>query len=196
MGLFNKKDKKKDIKNSRMDDGIPRLPDIPQLPELPEFGEGEFEGIHQLPKFPNNSLGQKFSQNTIKEAVTGKKREEVFADEFMPTQDSEFQMMQGPQTRGSSFPVQDRLSKEIPSHFEETRIKENEPIFVRIDKFEDGLNALEIARKQIAEVEKTLRDIRKLKEDEERELSSWEKQVGAAKEQIEKIDKDIFSKIE
>jgi hypothetical protein len=194
MGLFNKKDKKQDIKSNRMND-IPRLPEIPQLPELPEFGEGEFEGIHQLPKFPNNSLGKKISQNSIKEAVTGKKREEVFADEFGPMQDNEFQMMQGPQTINSGFPMQNR-SKEISSDFEAPRIKENEPIFVRIDKFEDGLNALDVAKKQIAEVEKTLRDIRKLKEDEERELSSWEKQVQTAKEQIEKIDKDIFSKIE
>ena len=35
-----------------------------------------------------------------------------------------------------------------------------------------------------------------VKEEEEKELASWERQIGVAKEQVEKIDRDIFSKLQ
>ena len=41
-----------------------------------------------------------------------------------------------------------------------------------------------------------LRDIKTIKEEEEKELEGWEKEIQTIKEQIEKVDKDIFSKIE
>ena len=41
-----------------------------------------------------------------------------------------------------------------------------------------------------------LRDIRKVREKEEQELSIWEEEIQNLKNQIEKVDQDIFSKIE
>ena len=84
MALFKKRDETK-LKD------FSKLPELPQLPELPEIPENEYSDddieefsgkIPQLPRFPNDSLGQKFSQNTIKEAITGKKDNKVFADDI------------------------------------------------------------------------------------------------------------------
>jgi hypothetical protein len=206
MALFNKK---KDVKNISQ---FPKLPELPQLPELPEMSEespdNSLPSINQLPKFPTDSLGKKFSQDTIKEAVTGKKRE-VFADEF--AEEDEMRTMQGPRIRGSTFPLRETMSREITSPSAAQKIpprfsgmrsemrrkaEPEEPIYVRIDKFEEGIKALETAKKQIMEIEKLLSDIRNIKEDEEKELASWGKNIQLAKEQIEKIDREIFSKIE
>ena len=194
MGIFKKKEDRLFRKAVNNSDMLPEIPPLPRLPELPEFGEDEFSPVHPLPKLPNDSLGKKFSQNVIKDAVTGKKEVPVFADEFAESGD-EMQMMQRPMARSPNFPME-KMSRELPTtpRFEEKR-NENEPVFVRLDKFEDGINALDTAKKQISEVEKTLREIRKLKEEEEKELSFWERQVGIAREQVEKIDRDIFSKI-
>ena len=41
-----------------------------------------------------------------------------------------------------------------------------------------------------------LRDIKRIREEEEKELEIWEKEVQLIKQEIEKIDQDIFSKIE
>ena len=41
-----------------------------------------------------------------------------------------------------------------------------------------------------------LKHIRKTKEDEEKELEFWENEIQTVKEQIERVNKDIFSKIE
>ena len=41
-----------------------------------------------------------------------------------------------------------------------------------------------------------LKDIGKTKEKEEKELEYWEKEMQSIKSQIERVDKDIFSKVE
>lgn len=191
MGIFNNKKKE----NKKIDEAykLPRLPEIPKLPEMTEDNEFDRD-IHPLPKFSTDSLGQKFSQNTIKEAITGKKEERTFANEF--AHEDEMQMMQESQL-APPMPQKERLTMEVSPSYEPRRVRETaEPIFIRIDKFEEGLHALENARKQISEVEKILREIRKTKEEEEKELNSWEKEIQTAKEQIEKIDREIFSKLE
>lgn len=188
MALFSKKKKE----NRKFED-IPKLPELPNLPDMMDEDYPKKE-IPQLPKFPSNSFEQKFSQNTIKEAVTGKKEEKAFANEF--ASEDVLQMMREPQIR-AVIPPRERLSMEIPSRYEPKKLQETaEPVFIRIDKFEEGMHALESAKKQILEIEKTLKDIRKTREEEEKELTSWEEDIHTAKEQIEKIDREIFSKLE
>src|SRR3989344_2945332 len=76
MGLFGRDSKKDDVPK------LPELPRLPELPELPSFREGmENEAISPLPSFPKNSVGEKLSQNTIKDAMAGEKEEDFEADE-------------------------------------------------------------------------------------------------------------------
>jgi len=191
MGWFKKKEKKDEKKD------IPSLPELPKLPEFPKYERKDLEQIHQLPSFPNDSLGKKFSQNTIKEAVTGKKEdEEVFeTDDFAATEDN-MRMMEKPLKKRLTKELP--FTKKIPEGFKEAakKVKEAEPIFIRIDKFKESLEAIENAKKQISEIEKMLRNIKRIKEEEEKELELWENEIQTAKEQIAKVDKDIFSKIE
>jgi hypothetical protein len=191
MGLFKKRDETK-LKD------FSKLPELPQLPELPELPENEYPDeypeefsskIPQLPRLPNDALGKKFSQNTIKEAVTGKKEDKVFADEF----DEEDQMMQKP-SMNFKYPVPKKITSEI--HPEFSRRKESEPIFVRMDKFQEGLDSLENAKKQIFEIEKLMKNIHDIKDAEEKELELWERQIQIAKSQIDKVDKSVFSRLE
>ena len=184
MGLF----KKKDVKGKGREVSS-QPPELPKLPELPKIGGDSLSPINQLPSFPTNSLGEKFSQDTIKEAVAGgKEGEEGFdADDFA---EEEMQMMQEP--------LKKPRTQEIPTGFEEAakRVKKAEPVFIRLDKFEESLHLFEKAKKQISEIETMLADIKKIKEHEERELEYWEKEIQSIKSQIERVDKDIFSKVE
>ncbi|MBU3906717.1 MAG: hypothetical protein KKA64_00530 [Nanoarchaeota archaeon] len=208
MGWFNKKDEGRK-KEEAVLSTLPQIPNIPMLPELPGLDDDEpWEESEklptQLPTFPINSLGDKFSQSAIKEAVSGKKEgeEEVFeADEFAPEEMG--QMMQKPPktplvkelpfVKGRNAPI----TREIPKEFEEavTKIKRVEPIFIRIDKFEEAFQIFEEMKRRISEIDKMLRDIKSIKDEEEKELSSWEKEIQSIKQQIDKIDKDIFSKV-
>jgi len=196
MGWFSKKED---------EEKIPSLPELPKLPEFSMIKDDEEERkIHQLPSFPNSSIGQKFSQNTIKEAVTGGKEEKrvreinkIMAREI-PTIPQPFEINAKPEIR---FPFKkdlERNTQEIPEEFEEAArtIKKAEPVFIRIDKFEDSLNSFNKIKKQIWEIEKMLGEIKKIKEKEEGELEAWEKELKIIKGQIEKIDKNMFSKVQ
>jgi len=182
MALFRKKREREEI---------PKLPELPRLPELPEFPETEkySEELPQLPSFPNGSLGNKFSQNIIKEAVAGEKEEEgVGANEFAEEEGEGMRRMQRPLVREEG-------KKEFYPKIEQ-RIREAEPIFVRMDKFEEGSQAFEEVKRKVTEIEKMFDDIKRVKEKEDKELEFWEEEIKSVKEKIEKIDKNIFSKIE
>jgi hypothetical protein len=228
MGWFNKKDKG-DKKDKLPPTGVPELPKLPELPELPELSKTprSKEPIHQLPSFPNNSLGQKFSQNTIKQAVTRapkepydhypeeKRGERVFeANDFAPPKKGK-QMMPKPLPKKEfSFPHTKEISEEEPEfdiedfktepNFEEEPEMESpsqaplrrEPVFIRIDRFEKSLRIFEKVKRELSEIERVLNDIEKVKEDEQSELESWKTNVLQIKEQIEKVDRDVFSKLE
>lgn len=176
MGLFNKKEDKK--KSS--------LSDLPKLPSREMHDMNMDDNIPQLPSLPSSSFGEKFSQNAIKDAVSGSSWEKGGDKEG--ANESEFE------TRMMHEPPRHSLVQE--EHKRRMEGKKAEPVFVRIDKFEESMDIFEKAEKKIGEMEELFRDIRKLKEEEERELDSWETKIQSVKKQIEKIDKEIFSKIE
>lgn len=239
MGWFGKKeDKPKEISRQ---DSIPQLPRLPDLPELPEINEPKLEEpIHQLPSFPTNAIGDRFTRETIKEVVNpprktsndydsfawGKKGEKVFdADDFSQISTKE-RMMQSkpefkPQMKQQEFKqknwetprVKEISTREISQikpmhkeseeheiekeHYEQTSsIRKNEPVFIRIDKFEASLKIFEKVKKQITEIEKSLKDIEDIKLEEEKQLATWKSEIIKIKEQIEKVDRDIFSNIQ
>lgn len=183
MGLLKKK--KKEGKRVKSVQATPP-PELPKLPEFPKLTDEEPEDIHKLPKIPSSSFGKKFSRDTIKEAVTGDKEDEELlgADEFVDR--DEMRMMQEPLKR----PLTEEIGgMKMPSK----RI--TEPVFVRIDKFEEALKIFHQTKRKISEIERILEDIKRLKEKEDKDLQMWESDMASMKTQIEKIDKDIFSKV-
>jgi hypothetical protein len=256
MGLFGKKDKKAEIK--KVSQATPELPELPKLPEFPPISNTpnkqltrEEESLPQLPVFPNNSLGNKFTQNTIKEAVAGEKEEkEVFVAEDLP--EEHLGMMQKPlikksfskdyedyeQSISGSEPekkfskeydddedmpeteeIYERIIPAIPSKIatppkitpksspkvvnssEEYTVKnymtkKAEPVFIRIDKFEESIKIFQDIKSQISEIEKLIKNTKEIKAKEEEELSSWEKEIQTIKNQVEKVNQDIFSRVE
>jgi hypothetical protein len=237
MGWFNKKDGAGQTNTDQAIGSLPDLPKLPELPELPDLQEKKQENkemFHQLPSFPNSSLGQKFSQNTIKDAISrregtnnfypeGKKGERVFEADDFANYNQKMQKMPKPLIRPQiteqpkfiipktkeieepeeEFEMEDFQTE--PMEFEEpSEIKRSdfgsyqkeEPVFIRIDKFEEALKVFEKTKKEIADIEKTIKDITQVREDEDKELESWQTDIVKIKEQIDKVDKDIFSKIE
>lgn len=217
MGWFNKKEEKK------MEMPKNSLPELPKLPDLPPLNKNK-EMHNQLPKIPNNSFGESFSHSSIKEAVTresknnlpeGRKGEKGFGANDFATPKKSPQMMPKPKPLAREFNVprtEEIEDDETDFDFEpETNFVEDEtfesdekeyspmkkePVFVRIDKFEDALKTFDKTKKEIAEIEKVLSDITDVRSDEEKELESWKNSLIKIKEQIDKVDSDIFSKVE
>ncbi|MCX6749972.1 MAG: hypothetical protein NTZ83_00775 [Candidatus Pacearchaeota archaeon] len=246
MGLFSRKNKKEEMRRSVMN--APELPELPKLPELPPMHELSHEEDHlpQLPTFPNSSLGNKFSQNIIKESVAGKKEgREVFGAEDFPEEHRG--MMQKPLQKSFSQEYenyQDRtperiIKKSFTQSYDENGMmqrsfreeeggeeeeeertpipapektrsreatkefavrnymtKKAEPVFIRIDKFEESMKVFQSIKSQISEIENLIKDTKDIKAKEEQELASWEKEIQTIKNEIEKVDSDIFSRVE
>jgi len=201
MGLFKSSEKKggKSI--------LPKLPELPSLGSFEESG-GESSEIHVLPSFPTNPLGEKFSQDTIKNAVLGEDNPGDYPEISLPEKPallksiipSEDKTQIGAIPSNQIVPQLEELQRPIektgsPKHVEDKSFLPG-PIFVRIDKFEDSLKILESSKKKIKEMEDLLRETRALKQKEEEELSSWEAEIDQLKKQLEKVDRDIFAKIE
>jgi len=189
MGWFNKKGGSREENAS----SVPELPKIPELPRLNFSQDFSSANLPHLPSFPDNSIGKKFSQNAIKGAISGEREEKIreeLADEF-----SEEGMMSEPPRMG--LIKRNVMSQEDYRPMEKSiqRMEKVEPVFIRIDKFEESLKILDEARKKIQEMEEMLRNIKKLKEDEDKELKDWEMEVRKIKGEFEKIDRDLFSKI-
>jgi chromosome segregation ATPase len=204
MGWFDKKEES--------EKKLPELPELPRLPEFPKMNsirknlsDKEKESLPQLPSFPSSSFGQKFSQNAIKEAVAGERGDKEDFD--VDDSEEEIQMIHkspkriftneiSPET-DSSPSAKIKEIENYPREIKPIQIrKENEPVFVRIDKFEEGIKTLEKAKEEITEIEKMLKDTKSLKEEEEIQLEKWEKEIQKIKKQIENIDTEIFSKVE
>jgi len=139
MALFKKK--KEEIKGV---DEIPSLPELPRLPELPSFPSDNLQfKPNALPRFPPSTFGNKFTQNTIKDAVSGEKEsEEGLADESEEIQTMP-KLPKGPLTREEGEePFEEEIS--MPSMREPMSYKQRaEPMFVRLDKFEESLDSFE-----------------------------------------------------
>lgn len=195
MGLFKRKEKKVEKKE------VPSLPELPRLPDFPRLEDQDpnlKNSFSQLPRFPSNSLGRKFSQESIKDAVTGGKEGD------RGSEIDEFEMMgkmKEPLKRSvRELPYEDMEEydeDEESMEMSEARMMrgEAEPVFIRIDKFEEGLRIFEEIKRKIAKIEKILGETKRIKEKEDGELQDWENELRTIKNQIEKIDRDIFSKI-
>jgi len=211
MGLFGKKEQVE-----KKGDSVPSLPELPKLPSFSDVSKSEEKEntLPQLPSFPKNNLGEKFSQNIIKEAVNGKKeeREEISEeDDFVPSrqmipnspaQEDNYSFERKPEKREVSREIPfvrentSRVSREIPRGFEDAgrMIRDMEPIFVRIDKFEESKAIFKRTKEQIASIERALNKIKEIKEEEDKELASWQQEILEIKDKISKVEREIFSK--
>lgn len=170
-------------------EGLAKLPELPKIPQLDNKSEDILNGsISQLPSYPSSSFGEKFSQNAIKEAVTGKVGDEEVFDANESLDEFEDGMMHEPHKSST----EEINSKRVERNIRSERI---EPVFVRIDKFEEALKIFGKTRDKISEIEKLLEEMKRINEKEEKELQSWEKEVQGMKKNFEKINQDIFSKL-
>lgn len=68
------------------------------------------------------------------------------------------------------------------------------PVFVKIDEYKEVLDVLDVIKVKLDGARKTLVDINKLKDEEDRELASWTKNVDDIQQKITAIDKAVFGK--
>lgn len=175
MGWF----KKKEVAEEELPE-LPELPDIESvLPriekkesQIPQFSRPRTEMIKGDREISLSPLPPIHRDLEMKRSIEMPKK-----SEFLP------QMMK-------SSPKESK-KETLPT----TTIKKNEPIFVRIDKFELALENIKNIKKKVEEMESLLTNLRQVNAKEDLELSEWEREIHGIKSKIESIDTNLFSKL-
>jgi len=188
---------------------VPEIPSVSALPELPKQEKRELSG---LPSFPSNSKNEAFNQEIVKSAVTdmpspeeNEVSVEVPKDLHITEESKEESLIPSISLTKNSIPeFPKRISTtEFPRKTLEisestpniSTIKQIEPIFVRIDKFQSAQKNLVEIKSKINEIELILGKIKKVRIQEETELKGWSEDIEKIKSRLAEVDEDIFSQI-
>ena len=222
MGWFDKK-KVKSSETPKLPP-LPKMGDLPKFPSDEKESEDDFPTLPEIPKaqfgdgisqdamksavsgerenedfgdFENNQEFNDMSEISSLPSITeNKELTPADYDSYDSVTDAvqPIQMAQPPQ---SLQPPQAQMqsSYSAPARTREVTAPSDEPIFVRIDKFEESLETFKTIKDEIAKIDKMLTNTKEIKKQEQKELEDWEEQLKSIKNRIEEIDRDIFSKV-
>ncbi|MEM4181777.1 MAG: hypothetical protein QXX68_01325 [Candidatus Pacearchaeota archaeon] len=117
------------------------------------------------------------------------KKEEIAPLQLPPLQSAQPQMQISP------------VQSDLPEKELSTTIRELEgtpdkaPFFVRIDKFNDARENLRMIAKRLKEMDRVLEKIQEVKVREDEELAAWKEEMKSIRENLAKIDEDVFNKL-
>ena len=179
MGFFDKKDNKKVE--------LPELPGLPTLPELPPLPNLEnkntqvqpvsqnkiqaYPEFQRTPSTPTNQMGLQAIKNSVIDNYE--------IHEIAPTEKRTMELSENMQYTSSQ--IKKAISKE--------------PLFIKIDKFQEAVEKFEEIKKKVKDIEESLGKIKDIKENEDSELKAWEEEIRLIKDKVANIDNTLFSKI-
>ena len=71
-------------------------------------------------------------------------------------------------------------------------ISESNPVFVKIDKYKEILNIVEVINKKVIGVKQLLGQIKELKSREEEEILSWGRNMDEITKKIESLQEELI----
>lgn len=187
-----------------------KLPELPELPELPPLTgktigreisssriipeapmrKADLPEIPSIPSLPSSQTGNKLSYDIVKRAVKDDDNEEI----EMPKLPEEISK----KTKEIDYfeiPKIEKSHDDWDSRIIQSREK-TEPIYVRIDKYQESLSSFNEVKKRLLEIENLLRDIKEIRAKEEGELQGWIAEIQEAKSKLNEVDKTVFQKLE
>lgn len=186
MGLFSKEKSKQETESQ----SLPELPKINNLefPTQQDYQNNSFQDIPELPEIETNDLPQ---LPEINEEPTPEQEIKKELNKSSP----EFQKSQFAPLKPISEEdnIKEKSSNSIYSH---QKNKIEEPVFIRIDKFQSAIETFEEIIDKVTEIEEIIKKTKEIKAREEEELNSWEKEIQNIKNRMDSIDKTIFSKLD
>ena len=71
-------------------------------------------------------------------------------------------------------------------------MRENAPVFVKIEDYRQMLDVVEMIKKNLAQAKQMLGDLNQLKEQESSEIQSWGEELDRIESKINDMDKLMF----
>jgi hypothetical protein len=70
-------------------------------------------------------------------------------------------------------------------------INESNPVFVKIDKYKDILNIVEVVNKKVTGVKQLLAELEELKDKETEELNNWKNNLDQITHKLETMQEEL-----
>lgn len=84
----------------------------------------------------------------------------------------------------------------MPKEYNKQIRKKDEPVFIRLDKFQTTIDAFNEIKNKVTEIESLLARTKELKQKEEKELEEWEREIESIKMKIDSIDREISNEMD
>ena len=189
MGLFKKKG-----------GDVPEIPEAPKLPALPEVPAAS--EVPELPSIPASSQNDNLNQEMVKSAVGEASSEVEPAIPEAPVTPIEPPAFNdsgeangapmGDATDAQS-PIPEPPTEEAEAPVEGPKVIE--PIFVRIDKFQDAKESLSRVQDKTKEMKDILRKLNEVRRKEEEEISGWDEELEKLKSMLSEVESEIFNQV-
>ena len=142
---------------------LPEFLRLPNEPNFPFYDEQLSEKKEQMPKF-NTDFKKVIPENFSFEEKLNPNfaKEEIFED-FNP--------------------------RRTPLTIE---TKDEKPLFVKIDKYKESIKTIEEIKSKLESAENTLRNLTRIREEEQKEIESWQNSLNEARQKLLKVDKNLF----
>lgn len=205
---------------------LPEVPQNPPntftIPAEKDFSPSKNKPVTlpALPAFPNSSTANRVSRDAIKSALAPsppptppvlqtvspkpytQEIEEDMTKFIEPS--GHFRIESSDSDRESDDSRQKEAEEEVSIPLPEPRIpirkvervSSTQPIFIRLDKFQNSAKNIHEIKRNVSEVESYLASIKEVRDKEGREILEWEHLISETKSKLENIEKTLFSTLD
>jgi len=157
------------FKKKRKEERLPPLPEFPRLPS---------ERFKSMPEPDLPFYNEQLSEKEFKKVRPTE--DFSFEDKFPPSG-----MMEKEDYNFEDFSPEPRR--------EEFRIeRENKPLFVKMSKYKESIRTISLIKEKLSDAERVFHNLKKLKDQEDRELEEWQNKLNEIRQKLIKVDKDLF----
>ena len=129
---------------------------------------------------------------------SSKKKEQMTQSELPPLRfpdlpSEETSMYEQPQIAPSEAQAikQAMQQRQMPSENNYAPMHEDKPLFVRIEKYKEVMETLNGLKNKLGEAGEILKELSRIKAEEEQELTNWQQDLENAKEKLLSIERSL-----
>jgi hypothetical protein len=92
----------------------------------------------------------------------------------------------------ASIPESPSMMEAAPTEMPMPTAEGERPLFVRVEKYKEVMNTINELKERLKDAGNILTELNRIKDEEEHELNSWQKDLESIKQKLMTIDKTLF----
>jgi hypothetical protein len=163
-------------KKTKKEEPLGPLPEFPKLPDEHHFPsyESEIDKEDDLPEIAPPPI---FPKKEKEHHQIHKKEEHIHHIHKKPKEEHQKEM---------------EMPHKLAEPVHKPKPTGEKPIYVKIEKYKTAVSTLEEIQNKLGEAEKVLKELNRLKNEEDGEIQKWQEDISDIKEKLESVDQALF----